>query len=101
MSHSTFRPGSKWFPLKANGVFDRADVSPATTCTAMEKLFTTGKPCAIRVSNVAVKQLEDLLNQTKIVPATNQVEAHLSSTIVSFQLLQLKKYFDRSIFASP
>ncbi|KAF1968931.1 Aldo/keto reductase [Bimuria novae-zelandiae CBS 107.79] len=72
----SFRPSQKWFPLKDNGMFDLADIDPATTYFAMEKLLDTSKVRAIGVSNFNVNRLKDLLNKTKVVPATNQVEAH-------------------------
>ncbi|KAK7032411.1 hypothetical protein VNI00_013159 [Paramarasmius palmivorus] len=46
------------------------------TWQAMEKLVDTGKVKAIGVSNFSIKNLEILLPHCKIIPATNQVEAH-------------------------
>jgi diketogulonate reductase-like aldo/keto reductase len=66
----------KWFPLRENGVFDLANIDPATTYKAMEKLLSTGKVRAIGVSNFTIGALEKLLFKTDIVPAVNQVEAH-------------------------
>jgi diketogulonate reductase-like aldo/keto reductase len=66
----------KWFPLRESGVFDLADIDPATTYKAMEKLMSTGKVRAIGVSNFTIGALEKLLSKTDIVPAVNQVEAH-------------------------
>ncbi|PSN75393.1 Aldo/keto reductase [Corynespora cassiicola Philippines] len=66
----------KWFPLRDSGVFDLADIDPAVTYTAMEKLLQTGKVRAIGVSNFTINRINDLLSKTKVVPAVNQVEAH-------------------------
>jgi diketogulonate reductase-like aldo/keto reductase len=66
----------KWFPLRKDGVFDLANIDPATTYKAMEKLLLTGKVRAIGVSNFTINRLNDLLSKTSVVPAVNQVEAH-------------------------
>jgi diketogulonate reductase-like aldo/keto reductase len=66
----------KWFPLREDGVFDLANIDPATTYKAMEKLLSTGKVRAIGVSNFTINRLNDLLSKTSVVPAVNQVEAH-------------------------
>ncbi|KAF2106531.1 NADP-dependent oxidoreductase domain-containing protein [Lophiotrema nucula] len=71
-----FKSGSKWFPLKEDGVFDLADIDPASTYSAMEKRLQKGKVRAIGVSNFTINRLNDLLGKTKVVPAVNQVEAH-------------------------
>jgi glycerol 2-dehydrogenase (NADP+) len=42
----------------------------------MEKLLETGKVKTIGVSNFSIKTLNELLPHVKVVPATNQVEAH-------------------------
>ena len=57
------------------------------TWKEMEKLLGTGKVRSIGVSNFSVKNLEILLKDASIVPATNQVEVHawLPST-------ELKRY---------
>ena len=46
------------------------------TWTALEKLYVEGKVRAIGVSNFLVHHLEDLLAESDIVPAVNQVEFH-------------------------
>ncbi|ORX70111.1 Aldo/keto reductase [Linderina pennispora] len=46
------------------------------TYKAMEKLLETGKTRAIGVSNFSQANLERLLANTSVVPATNQVELH-------------------------
>lgn len=73
---SAFAPSEKWFPLKDNGLFELANIEPAITYSAMEKLLETGKVRAIGVSNFTVNRLQDLLGKSKIVPAANQIEAH-------------------------
>ena len=44
--------------------------------TALEKLLTDGKVRAIGVSNFMVEHLTNLLDQTSVVPAVNQIEVH-------------------------
>jgi diketogulonate reductase-like aldo/keto reductase len=46
------------------------------TWRAMEKLFDDGKCRAIGVSNFTIKHLEELLENSSIVPTVNQVEFH-------------------------
>ncbi|KAL0065264.1 hypothetical protein AAF712_007775 [Marasmius tenuissimus] len=55
-----------------------ADESPtfSETWRDMEDLMNTGKIRAIGVSNFSIKNLEILLPQCRILPATNQVESH-------------------------
>lgn len=74
--HRAFKSGEKPFPLDASGVFQLADIDPATTYVAMEKLLQTSKVRAIGVSNFTVHRLDDLLSKTSVVPAVNQIEAH-------------------------
>lgn len=57
-------------------MFELADIDPAVTYSAMEKLLDTGKVRAIGVSNFTKDRLDDLLSKTKITPAVNQIEAH-------------------------
>ncbi|KAF4774295.1 GCY protein [Colletotrichum scovillei] len=71
-----FKPSDKWFPIDSNGVFELADIDPAETWAAMEKLVQSGKVRAIGVSNFTKQRIEDLLTNTKTVPAVNQIEAH-------------------------
>jgi diketogulonate reductase-like aldo/keto reductase len=71
-----FKRGDKLFPLDDEGVFQLADIDPAETYKAMEKLLDTGKVRAIGVSNFNVRRLEDLLSKVTVVPAANQIEAH-------------------------
>jgi glycerol 2-dehydrogenase (NADP+) len=46
------------------------------TYKEMEKLLDTGKTKAIGVSNYSVKYLQELLANTQVVPAVNQIENH-------------------------
>lgn len=71
-----FKSGDNWFPIDKEGVFELADIDPAVTYVAMEKLLQTGKVKAIGVSNFTIGKLESLLSKTSIVPAVNQIEAH-------------------------
>ncbi|KAH7135337.1 NADP-dependent oxidoreductase domain-containing protein [Dendryphion nanum] len=71
-----FKSSPKWFPLQSDGLFDLAPIDPATTYIVMEKLLSTGKVRAIGVSNFTINQLKSLMSKTKVVPATNQIEAH-------------------------
>lgn len=73
---SAFKPSDKWFPIDSNGVFELADIDPAETWAAMEKLVEKGKVRAIGVSNFTKQRIKDLLTKTKTVPAVNQIEAH-------------------------
>ncbi|KKY39301.1 putative aldehyde reductase i [Diaporthe ampelina] len=71
-----FESSDKWFPIDEQGVFKLADIDPAVTYTALEKLLETGKVRAIGVCNFTVNKLNDLISKTKVVPAVNQIEAH-------------------------
>lgn len=71
-----FKSGDDWFPIDSDGVFELAEVDPAETYSAMEKLLKTGKVRAIGVSNFTKDRLGDLISKTKVVPAVNQIEAH-------------------------
>lgn len=44
------------------------------TWKAMEKILKTGKAHAIGVSNFTVRHIEELLAETEVVPAVNQIE---------------------------
>lgn len=46
------------------------------TWKAMEEIYASGQAKAIGVSNFMVDHLEDLLSDSKVVPAVNQVEFH-------------------------
>ncbi|KAI8670262.1 Aldo-ket-red domain-containing protein [Fusarium keratoplasticum] len=71
-----FKSGDDWFPIDSDGVFQLADIDPAVTYAAMEKLLETGKVRAIGVSNFTKDRLDKLLSKTTTVPAVNQIEAH-------------------------
>ena len=58
---SAFKSGDDWFPIDSNGVFELADIDPAETYGAMEKLLESGKVRAIGVSNFTKDRLEDLM----------------------------------------
>lgn len=76
VSSSAFESSDKWFPIDEQGVFKLADIDPAATYAALEKLLDTGKVRAIGVCNFTVNKLKDLISKTKVVPAVNQIEAH-------------------------
>jgi len=46
------------------------------TYRAMEEIYSSGRAKAIGVCNFSIAQLEDLIDQTAIIPALNQVEMH-------------------------
>ncbi|KXJ87113.1 GCY protein [Microdochium bolleyi] len=73
-----FKNTGKWFPLEDSGVFALADIPPAATWAAMQKLVESGKVRAIGVSNFTIQRAEELLAvpTTTITPAVNQIEAH-------------------------
>ncbi|VUC31393.1 unnamed protein product [Clonostachys rosea] len=71
-----FKSGDDWFPIDSEGVFELADIDPATTYAAMEKLLKTGKVKAIGVSNFNKNRLDNLISKTTVVPAVNQIEVH-------------------------
>jgi alcohol dehydrogenase (NADP+) len=52
------------------------NISYVDTWKAMERLITTGKTKAIGISNFSRAEVEDLLNQSTIVPAVHQLECH-------------------------
>ncbi|KAI9726709.1 MAG: hypothetical protein M1834_008644 [Cirrosporium novae-zelandiae] len=71
-----FKPSDKNQPIGKDGLFILADIDPAETYKAMEKLLDTGKVRAIGVSNFNERRLQDLISKTSVVPAVNQIEAH-------------------------
>jgi len=73
-----FAPGDRFFPLDDKGVFKLSDIHFNETWKAMEALLKTGKTRAIGVSNFNIRRLKELLSSSKVVPAVNQVEAHVS-----------------------
>ncbi|KAJ5778182.1 hypothetical protein N7520_001428 [Penicillium odoratum] len=56
--------------------FRLADVPVADTWAALEKLVATGKIRSLGISNFTIDATKKLLETAKIVPATNQIEAH-------------------------
>lgn len=72
-------------PIK-DGKPDR-EISWIDTWRNMEKIFKEhpDKVRAIGVSNVGAKWMEELLKETSVVPAANQVELHPCVGIVSIE----------------
>ena len=56
---------------------------------AMEEIYASGRAKAIGVSNFLVHHLEDILSDSKVVPAVNQIEFH--PYLVQPELLQFCK----------
>ncbi|KAJ5632418.1 hypothetical protein N7490_008757 [Penicillium lividum] len=56
--------------------FRLADVPVADTWAVLEKLVATGKIRSLGISNFTIDATKKLLETAKIVPATNQIEAH-------------------------
>lgn len=56
--------------------FRIADVPVADTWAVLEKLVAAGKIRSIGISNFTIDATKKLLETAKIVPATNQIEAH-------------------------
>lgn len=73
-----FASGDRFFPLDDNGVFKLSDIHFNETWKAMEALLKTGKTRAIGVSNFNIRRLKELLSSATVVPAVNQIEAHVS-----------------------
>jgi len=71
-----FAAGDKFFPLDKDGVFRLSSTHFSDTWAAMEKLLATGKTKAIGISNFNVRRIKELLATARVVPATNQIEAH-------------------------
>jgi len=71
-----FESGDRWFPLDEGGIFKLSQVHFNETWRAMQALLETGKTRAIGVSNFNIRRLKDLLANSEVVPAVNQVEAH-------------------------
>lgn len=72
---SAFKSGPDLFP-KVDGKTQTADISYVDTYKAMEKLLKSGKTKAIGISNFSRGELEKLLAETSVVPATHQLELH-------------------------
>ena len=72
-----FKEGTtELWPRDANGKTQYSDVDYLDTYKAMLKLKETGKVKSVGVSNFNIEQLERIINDTKVVPAVNQVESH-------------------------
>ncbi|KAH8691361.1 NADP(+) coupled glycerol dehydrogenase [Talaromyces proteolyticus] len=66
------------FPTRSDGSRDLLlERSHVSTYRDMEKLLNTGKVKAIGVANYSVRYLKELLSQTSIIPAVNQIENHV------------------------
>ncbi|XP_077289109.1 aldo-keto reductase AKR2E4-like [Arctopsyche grandis] len=68
------------FPLAINADGSHSDVDYLETWRGMEKCKELGLAKSIGVSNFNPQQLERLLNNCKVIPAVNQVEAHPNLT---------------------
>jgi diketogulonate reductase-like aldo/keto reductase len=66
------------FPTKPDGKRDLyPERSHIATYRDMEKLLYADKVKAIGVANYSVRYLEELLSQTSVTPAVNQIENHI------------------------
>ncbi|PYH92113.1 aldo/keto reductase family protein [Aspergillus ellipticus CBS 707.79] len=70
-----WKRGSELFP-KENGKPAVVDIDYIDTYKALEKQLATGKVKAIGVSNFSKAEMERLLKNTSVVPATHQLESH-------------------------
>lgn len=73
---SAFKPGNSMFPKDKDGKIEVGDTPYLDTWKAMEKLVKTGKTKAIGISNFSKAEVETLLKEGSIVPATHQIECH-------------------------
>jgi len=73
---SAFKSGDAMFPKDSSGKTEVGDTSYVDTWKAMEKLVATGKTKAIGISNFSKAEVETLLKEGSIVPATHQLECH-------------------------
>ncbi|KAH0542735.1 hypothetical protein FGG08_002874 [Glutinoglossum americanum] len=71
-----FEPGPGLFPKSSEGKLKTIDIDYVDTYKAMERLLITGKTKAIGVSNFSRAELERLLEETSVVPASHQMELH-------------------------
>ena len=72
---SPFKRGDNMFP-KDNGKTLTGDSDYVDTYKAMEKTVHSGKARAIGVSNFSLGEMQRLLKETSIVPASHQIELH-------------------------
>jgi len=73
---TAFAKGDDLFPKLPDGSISYSNVHPTETWKAMEKLVDLGLVKNIGVSNFNSLQIQDILDNCKMVPATNQVECH-------------------------
>ncbi len=73
---SAFKSGSNLFPKDKDGKLETANIPYIATWKAMEKLLNTGKTKAIGISNFSKAEVETLLKESAVVPATHQIECH-------------------------
>ena len=71
-----YKEGGDLFPTDDDGKTLYSDVDYVDTWQEMEKLVDAGLCKSIGVSNFNSKQIDRLLNNARIKPATNQVECH-------------------------
>ena len=71
-----FKTGDDMFPRDSNGKVIPEDIDYVETYKAMEKLVKSGKAKAIGISNFAKHEVERILKECSIVPASHQLECH-------------------------
>ena len=73
---SAFRRGDDPFPKDGGESAIQGKTDYVDTYKAMEKLVKSGKAKAIGVSNFSLAELQRLLKETSVVPASHQIELH-------------------------
>lgn len=73
---TAWKSGEEKFPKDENGNILYSDTHPTETYKAMEKLVEEGLVKHIGVSNFNREQIQHILDNATIRPATNQVEVH-------------------------
>ena len=68
-----YKEGDELFPKDENGKLIHSDVDYVDNWKAMEKLVEKGLTKSIGISNFNINQIERLLQNAEIIPATNQV----------------------------
>lgn len=72
-----FKTGEEMFPRDSDGnIIPDLSVDYVDTYKAMEKLVKSGKTKAIGISNFSKAELERILKECEIVPASHQLECH-------------------------
>ncbi|KAK7871723.1 hypothetical protein R5R35_014006 [Gryllus longicercus] len=72
----SLKDGAGFVPVDSEGKVQVADIDYVDTWKEMEKCAELGLAKSIGVSNFTIPQLTRVLENAKIVPATNQVECH-------------------------